>query len=250
MKSVAGYRLSVAGIALAAAPAVYACEPILPFMQVVGGPALLTHSWIVLGAAVLGKSLLFAVLEKRLPAAKAVLLMVAGNVLTTFVGLLAAAMIGSGGTWLFGLPIVWALCWLPCRRAVAVSSRRWISRMPASLLSFAMTAAFALSCFLFIAARGAIVADQLALYWTIKLIAIYLALLPSILLSAFWEEWVIWRSLRLPAEVTFTAPVLRANLYVLLVVMLFAAGVMLPKRLMSPDFLVRLGRPAGGLASR
>jgi hypothetical protein len=35
-----------------------ACEPILPFMKVVGGPAMLTGSWIALIVAVATKSVL------------------------------------------------------------------------------------------------------------------------------------------------------------------------------------------------
>ena len=72
--------------------------------------------------------------------------------------------------------------------------------------------------------------------------AIFTALIVSIVLTAFWEEWVVWKLSRSPVEFTgFIQPVIRANLVVLLCVMLFAAGIALPQRLKSPNFLVKLG---------
>lgn len=59
-----------------------------------------------------------------------------------------------------------------------------------------------------------------------------------------WEEWVIWRLSANPEGMGFFATVLRANLYVLLLVMAVPALVILPKRLHSPDFLAhRLNAP-------
>jgi len=71
------------------------------------------------------------------------------------------------------------------------------------------------------------------------LIAIYIALGASIALSATWEEWMIWLLTARPANTTYFRPVVRANIYVLLAIMLCGAIVMLPKRLKSPDFLTR-----------
>lgn len=73
-----------------------ACEPILPFIKVVGGPGLLTSSWIVLLAAVAIKSVIFAFLQRRLSVPHAIGLMVAANIVTTIVGVIVAALIGSG----------------------------------------------------------------------------------------------------------------------------------------------------------
>ncbi len=87
--------------------------------------------------------------------------------------------------------------------------------------------------------QGAILTNRLALYWAIKLAAVYLALIASITLTTIWEEWAIWRLASRPANTAFFVPVLRSNLYVLLLVMAVAAGLMLPKRLKSPDFLAK-----------
>jgi hypothetical protein len=215
------------------------CEPIVPFMRVAAGPAFIMESAIVLPIAVGLKSLLFARLQRHLRYWTAVTFMVAGNLLTTVVGAVAAAMLGSAGLWLAGIPIVWALCWFPAKRAIAISDRRWLKAFSPGLLAAMMTGALVLSCILFLAGQGAILANRFGLYWTIKFAAVYLALLVSILLSAFWEEWVVWALARIPERQNFGAAALRANLYVLLLIMIFAAAIMVPKRLERPDLLVR-----------
>jgi len=102
-----------------------------------------------------------------------------------------------------------------------------------------MTTALIASCILFMAGQGAILTNRLALYWMIKLAAVYLALIASIGLTTVWEEWAIWRLTSSPENTSFFGSVLRSNLYVLVLVMAVAAALMLPKRLKSPDFLAR-----------
>ena len=102
-----------------------------------------------------------------------------------------------------------------------------------------MTCALLASCILFMAGRGALETHQHALYWIIKLAAIFLALLASMTLTTVWEEWVIWRLSSRPEGTGFFASVLRANLYVLLLVMAVPAVLILPKRLKSPDFIAK-----------
>ena len=58
-------------------------------------------------------------------------------------------------------------------------------------------------------------------------------------LTTVWEEWVIWRLSSRPEGTGFFASVLRANLYVLLLVMTVPAVLILPKRLKSPDFIAK-----------
>jgi len=96
--------------------------------------------------------------------------------------------------------------------------------------------------------QGAIRAHQLVLYWSIKLLAIFLALLPSVTLTVIWEEWVIWRLSPHREGKTFFVSVLRSNLYVLILVMAVPAALILPKRLKSPDFLAK--RPAISTAEK
>src|ERR1700729_2029173 len=100
-------RFLVLIVALFVANPALACEPVVPFMQVMVPALALTGSILVLIAAVIVKSALFTVFERRLPRLRAAWRMFLGNVLTSFVGLLVAVMIASGaGIWVVGVPLV------------------------------------------------------------------------------------------------------------------------------------------------
>src|SRR5208283_6116114 len=94
--------------------------------------------------------------------------------------------------------------------------------------------------------QEAITSHHLMLYWSIKILAIFLALLASVTLTTVWEEWVIWRLSSRPDGAGFFGTVLRTNLYVLVLVMAVPAVLILPKRLRSPDFLAK--RPSTAIA--
>jgi hypothetical protein len=233
------YRFAITALLMTAAGRAQACEPVVPFMQVIVPALALSGSILVLAGAVLVKSALFALFERRLPRLRAAWRMFLGNVLTSIVGLLVAAMIANGAIWLVGVPLVCLLCWLPSRRLVEAAPLGWLARISPAVLAALMTIALLASCMLFMAGQGAISAHRLLLYWIIKLAAIVLALLASITLTTVWEEWAIWRLSGRPEGVAFFAAALRANLYVLVLVMVVPAALILPKRLKSPDFLAR-----------
>jgi hypothetical protein len=209
-------------------------------MQVMVPALALSGSILVLIAAVFLKSMLFAVFERRLPRLRAAWRMFLGNVLTSFVGLLVAVMIASSpAIWLIGVPVVYFLCWLPSRRLVKAAPLAWLARTSPATFAGVMTCALLTGCILFMAGRGAFETYQFVLYWIIKLAAIFLALLASMTLTTVWEEWVIWRLSSHPGGIGFFASALRANLYVLLLVMLVPAALILPKRVHSPDFFAQ-----------
>jgi hypothetical protein len=224
-----------------AAADVSACEPVIPFIMTVGGPILMTQSALVLLLAIAMKCVLFARFQTSLTFGRAAGYMFVGNILTTFIGAIAATMIGASGFIVPGMVIVFALCWLPARRIPALAPR---TRLPPGAVALLMTLAMIVSCFLFAVSPAALERRHLGAYWVIKLIAVYTALIVSIALTSLWEEWVVWKfSHRPPEDRSFIAPVIRANLYVLLAVTLYGAAIMLPKRLASPDFLATiLGR--------
>jgi hypothetical protein len=209
-------------------------------MQVMVPALALSGSILVLAVAVVVKSALFTVFERRLPRLRAAWRMFLGNVLTSFVGLLVAVMIASSaGIWFIGVPLVCVLCWLPSRRLVKVAPLAWLARISPAGLAGIMTGALLASCILFMAGRVAIEIHQLFIYWVIKVVAIFLALLASVTLTTIWEEWVIWRLSSRPDGAEFFGSVLRTNLYVLILVMAVPAVLILPKRLKSPDFLAK-----------
>ncbi len=233
------WLLLVGASVLVASPA-WACEPVVPFMQVMLPALALSGSLLVLAAAVLVKSLLFGFFERRLPFVSAAWRMFAGNVLTSVVGFLVAVMIASSaGIWVIGLPVVCLFCWLPARRLVKVAPLPWLKRMFPSAIAGMMTSALLASCILFVVGREAVEIHQLAFYWTVKVAAIFLALVASVTLTTIWEEWTIWRLSKRPKGTEFFTSVLRTNHYVLVLVLAVPAVMILPKRLKSPDFLAR-----------
>src|SRR4051812_17348726 len=129
--------------------AAQACEPILPFMQVVGGPAFLTRSVLVLPLVVLVKSAAFATWQNKITPLRAFIFMVIGNLLTTVVGFLAAAMIGTGMLGLIGVPIVFALCYVPAKRLVVAAPHPNLAGCSPAAIATLMTAGLLVSCFLF-----------------------------------------------------------------------------------------------------
>ena len=227
-------RLAIASL-LIAAPA-WACEPIFPMMHVIGGPLFVTGSLQILAAAILVKCVLFALFQKQIGRGWAALFMFAGNILTTVVGVIATLMLIGAHFFIIGIPVVFLLCWIPARRIPQLLPQR---RFSASGVAALMTLGLVVSVILFLVAQGAIYRNEYALYWAIKLAAVYAAMIVSIALTSLWEEWVVWKLARRPAaDGTFVKPVLRANLYTILLVMLYAAALVLPERLKSPNFLV------------
>src|SRR6266436_8241511 len=133
--------LALAVPVIVARPAL-ACEPVVPFMQVMVPALALSGSILVLVVAVVVKSVLFAVFERRLPRLRAAWRMFLGNVLTSFVGLLVAVMIASSPVgWSFGAPVVILLCWLPARRLVKAAPLSWLARRSPAALAAGMTGA-------------------------------------------------------------------------------------------------------------
>ncbi len=220
----------------------YACEPIIPMAMAVGGPHLVLHSGLALLAAILLKCVLFGAFQRGISFVLAFGMMFLGNIVSTIVGIFPAAMVGTPALFLILLPIVFALCWLPARRLTIVVPRLKLGPVGAATV---MVVSLYVSTILFVIATVAAIGFHLVAYWILKVIAMDGAIGVSIILSALWEEWAIWKLSRKPAEEkAFFAPVLRANLYTMLVIMLYAAILMLPQRMKSNDFLVKDRRGA------
>ena len=125
-----------------------------------------------------------------------------------------------------------------------------VERLSPAGVAAIMTVALLASCILFGVGQISLSAHRLWAYWIIKLVAIFLALLPSVTLTTVWEEWVIWRLSSRPEGTAYFTSVLRTNLYVLVLVMAVPAVMMLPRRLKSPDFLAKRPAVSQGTGSR
>jgi hypothetical protein len=226
----------VAALALLSAPvSAFACEPIVPFIKAISGPRLLTVSFVILGVVVLLKSAAFARFQNKISFTKALLWMFAANVFTSIIGIVAPAMVESGGAAFIAVPVVWALCLLPAQRFLVAFPLSRFARYSPRELAFGITAVLVFSYLLLIVSGMVRDSAGFALYWIVKFPALYIALFIGIAVTAFWEEWIVWRFSRSDEEdVSFVQPVIRANLVVLAAVVLFSAGLLIPKRLKNP----------------
>lgn len=231
--------LLVAGVVLA--PAVGACEPIIPLFMVLAGPGALAKSLAVLLVAVVFKAGLYAwLLRKRAPG-NAFVFMVAGNVVSTVVGFFAAAI--AAGIPLTGLLGIAVCAIVPARRLAALYPR--INQTMSTFgIVFFMTALVFGSMMLWAISQSALKGHEpLAIYWALKIAFVFVGLLCGLVITVFWEEWTIWRlSGRPEVGGEDLKPIVVANLVTIGLVALYAAAVMLPKRLASSNFLVDLLR--------
>lgn len=217
-----------------------ACEPIIPMLMAVGGPAFVLRSLYALLVAVAFKSVLFGILQRTTSFWPAFLMMLGGNVVSTVAGFFAALMFAVPSAWPVFALISFVFCWFPAQRLPALAPRLKIGPAAAAFL---MLGGLFGSVVMFGVAYAWLEHFHYAGYWVFKVLAMILAVGVSILLSAMWEEWTVWKMSRREKETGFFVPVLRANLYTMLLVMLYGAILILPQRMKSNDFLVKNAKP-------
>jgi hypothetical protein len=232
-----GPRSTLAALAPLAVPlSAGACEPIVPFVKAVGGPGFLTVAFVILGVVVLLKSATFARFQQKITFTKALLWMLAANVVTSLIGVIVPAMIDSGAAMFVGIPLVWALCLLPAQRLIGAAPLTPLARFTPGQVAFGITLVLILSYLLLLISRTVHDSDTFLRYWLFKVPTVFVALLVGLVLTAFWEEWIVWRLADSEDDdFSFVRPVIRSNLIVLATVMLISVAVMIPKRLRNPD---------------
>lgn len=230
-------RSTLVPLALLAAPlSAEACEPIVPFVKAVGGPGFLAAAFGILGLVVVLKSATFARFQQKLSFTRALLWMLAANVVTSIVGVVVTAMIDSGAAMFIGIPLVWALCLLPAQRLIGAAPLTPLARFTPGQVAFGITLVLIFSYLLLLISRTVHDSDTFVRYWLFKIPTVYVALLVGLVLTAFWEEWIVWQLSRSGEDdFGFVRPVIRSNLIVLAAVILISVGVIVPKRLRNPD---------------
>ena len=218
-------------------PPVIACEPIVPL-------TMLFMPWSAMAARVGALALLivvsikcvvFALLQRgTMSASRAMVSMFVANVVSTIAGLFVAFTFIAPAAGIGGVLATIAVSILPVRRL-----KRQFPRVPTALLTLIVVALYIGSIVLFVFAQRAMFDNNMLAYWLTKYAYIVCALLISMALTTFWEEWVVWRMSGAEEE-AFVTPVFRANAVALFVVMLTAAILVLPERFRSSDFLVAL----------
>jgi len=229
-------RSTLAPLVLLAVPlSASACEPIVPFVKAVGGPGFLTVAFVILGLVVVLKSATFARFQQKLTFTRALLWMLAANVVTSIVGVVVTAMIDSGAAMFIGVPLVWALCLLPSQRLIESAPVSPLARFTSGQVAFGITLVLIFSYLLLLISRTVHDSDTFLRYWLFKVPTLFVALTVGLVLTAFWEEWIVLRLSRSgDDDFGFVRPVIRSNLIVLVAVMLVSVGVIVPKRLRNP----------------
>jgi len=222
----------------------WCCEPILPLAQLLGGssalgPLMWKQSFLWLAAAVVVKSVAFAVFEKRMRWHHALGIMLLANLLSTVPGLLLAVLAGSMSASLLAIPLVYLFGVLISRHVspiLSIGKKPWFQAGP---LAMAFTVFYVLSVAFYIGAQEILIARSYAYYWLLQFTFIVLVASMGIVISSALEEYAIGRlsAKRYPNQF-FYAPVIRANYITLALILLVAAIQMLPARLRSPHFLV------------
>jgi hypothetical protein len=227
-----GMRCLATALALLGAPvSARACEPIVSFVKAAAGQGLLAISLVVLAVVVVFKSAAFARFQTKLSFKKALLCMLAANVFTSAIGLIVPAMIDSGGAVFIAVPLVWAVCLLPAQRLIAAAPCASLARFSPAQVAFGITLVMVASCLLLLLSRTVHDAAGFTSYWLFKVPVIYLALAIGLVLTGFWEEWIVWRlSSADEDDLSFVRPVIRANALVLVALVIISFAFLVPKR--------------------
>jgi len=222
----------VIALALLSAPfPAAACEPVVPFVKAIGGPGVLGLAFLVLGTVVLVKSATFARFQTKISFTKALLWMLVANVFTSIIGVIVPAMIDSGAAMFIAVPLVWAVCLLPAQRLIAAAPVSHLTRFTPGQVAFGIMLVLVFSYLLLLISRTVHDSAGFTSYWLFKLPTIYLALAVGLVLTAFLEEWIVWRlSDSEEDDVSFVRPVIRANVIALVVVVLISTAFVIPKR--------------------
>jgi hypothetical protein len=214
-----------------------ACEPILPLFKALAGANFVSSSLLGLAAAVLIKCVAFACYEKSLSWPKAFCFMLAGNIVTSLIGIVIAGFAAAPAL-LISLPLLFMATFWAARQLLPRVAWPWIQKLsPEHLAGFVVLALF-VSYLLFGLATTQPDPPRLA-YWIFKSGGLYAALLISMVITTFYEEWMVYVLARKPKEPpSFYTAVVRANLLTLFVIMGCTAAYMLPQRFASPFFTI------------
>ena len=215
-----------------------ACEPILPLFHALTGAKFVTASLWALGAAVFIKCAAFTYYERDLPKPKAFLFMLLANVVSTVVGFIIAGLVTANGAILIGLPLLFV--------STFWSARQLLPRLASPRLKYVSADGLAGLMLLLLFTSYVFFGVAMSLddppgmgYWIAKTGGLYLAIIISMVISTFYEEWIVYLLARKPKEPpTFYRAVVRANVLTLLIVMGCTAAYILPQRFASPFFTI------------
>ena len=220
----------------------FGCEPVLPLLQVYSGTIFFAGSAIILLSAVLLKCIAFAFLEKSLDWKDAIGLMFIANIFSTLIGLFLSVGAAMPSVFIGAIIIVFGVSYMPACRLVEKVPWAFLKQFNGAGLAFTIVGLYIATYFLFAWSQQLLNSESPTwLYWLAKVGFIYAAIIISIMLTTVWEEYIIARYMsKTVANADYFLPALKANLITMLAIMAYAAAMMIPKRLESPQFLAYL----------
>lgn len=211
---------------------VYACEPIIQLVILYGFSLYFFFLVIPLKCAA------FAYYEKKITKKFAVISMLLANIFSTMMGLVFIIPFSGPEVFFPFLLVIILVAYFPSKRLVKHFNLKTKPILVSVLISFLIIVNLIL-----LQLAQSFMSDNAFLYWILKFLYIILALSISTGLTILWEEWIISLLAKKYSGLeneSFMETVTKANLTALFIIALVSAGIMLPKRLSSPNFLIGL----------
>jgi len=226
----------------------FANEPLVQMIYLFWGAAtwggFLFKSLLGFAAIVVIKSIVF-IWKSDVKSVLAVLYVFIANLLSTMIGTIAGLLVANLGTSLLTIIgffiFVAILYWIFLRPAKRLAKYKKFSKLPPPVIAINLIIITIFATLLMAFSADLLGAGVLALGWVVKVIAVTIAIALSLIISVVYEEAVISALHKLFKKETksFMEPVIWCNVIAFALVMLVGAGIALPKRLASPDFLLR-----------
>jgi hypothetical protein len=216
---------------------VQANEPIVPLMILFAGPGLLGVVFGGIGFfVVVGIKIGIFFWKSDFQSPHIIWYVLVANIVSTFVGMIVAAMFTSSFALLPGAVILYFVFLLPGRRMKQFKPFERFSAWSIALWLLLLTG---LTVIVFGVMGGYYASPHI--YWPLKILMAILGISISLVISVLYEEAVIAELYKRQFKRTrsFMQPVLWGNIIALTVFALIGAGVALPQRLRSPDFLIK-----------
>jgi hypothetical protein len=218
--------------------AAYACTPVVPLINLYLSHHLIQGSLVGLFIAVTLKSFLFAKFEDSIEKKSAFKCMFLGNLASTVIGILAAIGMIGGFMPLITTAIFVVLTSYPLNALSKRIDSKYLKGKNIVIGSILIGGLYLSSVIIWVyAIKSWDGLNAHPLYWLMKIFYSFIALIFSLSISALYEEMIIYKRSNNQKNHYFPS-VARANIYTMLVLMLYPAIEALPERFKNPDFLL------------
>jgi hypothetical protein len=219
------------------ASAIYACQPAVPLGQLALFPGAIAKSAYLLIATVILKCAAFCFFERSIIWWKAFSLLFIANIVTTIIGFLAVLPTHAVPACLPSFIFTYALCLLPSDGLAKKYFSAKKQKIAQQCIALLLTIFSFLSMFFSIGAVNLVNEGKRQNFFIAALISICFGLLFGIILTIFYEDWIITKLTKRTNDTTpFLTSVSRAN-YVALLFMIIVTGIIIIPERIKTEFL-------------